>query len=81
MKIRTMHRTAALVLAPFFLLAAGSGCLLLLRKTEVYSKEIKKLLVSLHTWEIIMPYIGAVLGVGLMAMTISGIILYFKRNA
>lgn len=81
MKIRKMHRTAAVIFAPFFLLSASSGCILLFRKTGLYSKEIKSFFVGLHTWEILMPYIGGVVGIGLLAMTISGIILYFKRNA
>ena len=81
MKIRKLHRTAAILFAPFFLLLSCSGCFLLFRKTGIYSKEIKEYVVSLHTWEIIAPYIGVVLGLGLLTVTITGIILYFKRNA
>lgn len=81
MKIRQFHRKCALIVAPFFLLLSGSGCILLFRKAGVYSKETKELLVSLHTWEIIAPYIGALLGLGLLIMTVTGLILYFKKNA
>ena len=37
MKLRTFHRTIGMVFAPFFLLTAGTGLLLLFRKTGWYS--------------------------------------------
>ncbi len=81
MKIRKLHRISAIIFAPFFLLLSSSGCILLFRKTGLYSKDIKSFFVSLHTWEIIAPYIGVVLGLGLLTITVTGIILFFKRNA
>ncbi len=81
MKIRKLHRMTAITFAPFFLLLSLSGCLLLFRKTEIYSKDIKSLLVELHTWEIIAPYIGMTLGIGLMTITVTGIIIFFKKTA
>jgi uncharacterized iron-regulated membrane protein len=81
MKLRKLHRKVAIILSPFFLLLALTGCLLFFRKSEIYGKEIKELLVALHTWEIIMPYIGLVMGAGLLFLVISGIILYFNPRA
>ena len=81
MKIRKLHRITAITFAPFFLLLAVSGSTLLFRKAGVYPKETKEFLVSLHTWEIIAPYVGMVAGLGLLTVVISGIIIFFKRNA
>ena len=81
MKIRKLHRRCALFFAPLFVLASGSGALLLFRKTGIYGKETKEFLVSLHTWEIIAPYLGLISGLGLLTMTVTGMILYFKRSA
>ena len=81
MKIRKLHRITAITFAPFFILLSASGCVLLFRKTELYSKEVKKLFVSIHTWEIIAPYIGMIAGLGLLTVVVTGIIIFFKRNA
>ena len=81
MKIRKLHRIAAITFAPFFILLSASGCALLFRKSGLYSKEIKSFLVSLHTWEIIAPYIGMIGGLGLLTVVISGGIIFFNRNA
>ena len=81
MKIRKLHRISAIIFSPFFLLLAVSGSALLFRKAEVYPKATKELLVSLHTWEIIAPYVGIIAGLGLLTVTITGIIIFFKRNA
>lgn len=81
MKLRKLHRIVALTMSPFLLLLAVTGCLLFFRKTGIYSKEIKELFISLHTWEIIAPYIGLIFGLGLLFLVISGIILFFKPKA
>lgn len=81
MKVRKFHRFCAITFAPFFLFAACSGAFLLFRKAELYSKEAKELAVALHTWEIIAPYIGMILALGLLSVTISGIILFFNKRA
>ncbi|MCI5212160.1 MAG: PepSY domain-containing protein [Candidatus Electrothrix sp. ATG2] len=81
MKIRKLHRITAITFAPFFILLSASGCVLLFRKAGIYSKEIKSLFVSIHTWEIIVPYIGIIAGLGLLTVVITGIIIFFKRNA
>ena len=81
MKLRKLHRMVAIYLSPFFLLLTLSGGVLFFRKDDLYSKEIKQLLVSIHTWEIVAPYVGLFLGGGLLFLTVSGIILYFNPRA
>lgn len=81
MKLRKIHRLVAITLSPFLLLLAVTGCLLFFRKAGIYSREIKELFVSIHTWEIVLPYIGLVFGIGLLFIVISGIILFFKPRA
>jgi uncharacterized iron-regulated membrane protein len=81
MKIRKIHRSLAIVYSPLFIILAISGCMLLFRKTGIYGEDTKSFLVSLHTWEIIASYIGLVIGLGLLVISITGIILYFNKRA
>ena len=81
MKIRKLHRLSAIIFAPFFILFALSGSVLLFRKAEVYSKDTKSLFVSIHTWEAIAPYIGIIGALGLLTVVVTGVIIFFKRNA
>ncbi|MCI5157824.1 MAG: PepSY domain-containing protein [Candidatus Electrothrix sp. AUS1_2] len=81
MKIRKLHRITAITFAPFFLLLAVSGSALLFRKAGVYPKETKEFFVSIHTWEILAPYVGIIAGLGLLTVAVTGIIIFFKRNA
>jgi len=53
---------------------------LLFRKTELYSKDIKSFLVSIHTWEIIAPFIGAFLGLGLLFLSTTGFQMKKRRK-
>lgn len=81
MKVRKFHRFCAITFSPLFLLSALSGGFLLFRKAKLYDKDLKELVVSLHTWEIVAPYVGLVLALGLLIVTISGIILFFNKRA
>jgi uncharacterized iron-regulated membrane protein len=81
MKIRKLHRITAITFAPFSILLAVSGTALLFRKSGIYSKDVKEFFVSVHTWEIIAPYIGMIAGLGLLTVAITGIIIFFKKNA
>ena len=81
MKLRKLHRLVAITLSPLLLLLIATGSLLLFRKTELYGKPTKELLVSLHTWEIIAPYLGLVVGAGLLFLVISGLALFFNPKA
>lgn len=81
MNIKTFHRTCAIIFSPLFLFSSLGGAFLLFRKAGLYEKEIKELAVSFHTWEILpVPYIGMILALGLLAVTISGIMLFFNRR-
>lgn len=81
MKLRKLHRMVAIVMAPFLLLLALTGSSLFFRKAGLYEKEIKEFLVSLHTWEIVAPYVGLFVGLGLIFLVISGTILFFNKRA
>ena len=81
MKIRKLHRKVAIIFSPFLLFVSVTGILLLFRKTGFYPKSTKSTLVSLHTWEVIMPYVGMILGFALIFITITGMILFFKKKA
>lgn len=81
MKLRKLHRMVAIVMAPFLLLLALTGSSLFFRKAGLYEKEIKEFLVSLHTWEIVAPYVGLFVGLGLFFLVISGTILFFNKRA
>lgn len=80
MKLRIFHRRLALIFSPFFILTSLTGIALLFRKDDLYGKEIKNLLIGLHNWEIGMKYIGAILGFGLLTVTVSGIMLFLQKK-
>lgn len=80
MKLRKFHKTVGLIFAPFFLLTSLTGILLLWRKDDVYGKEVKELLIGLHNWEIGMKYIGVILALGLITVTITGLMLAFRSS-
>lgn len=80
-KLRKIHRIVAIAFSPILLVLALSGCLLFFRKAGIYDREIKELLVGIHTWEIALPYIGLVFGLGFLFIVISGIILFFNPKA
>lgn len=80
MQLRIFHRRLALILSPFFIITSLTGIALLFRKDDLYGKEIKNLLIGLHNWEIGMKYIGVILGFGLLAVTLSGIMLFMQKK-
>ena len=80
MNIRLFHRRLALALSPFLILTSLTGIALLFRKDEIYGKSVKKLLIGLHNWEIVTNYVGAILGVAVLCLTISGLMIHFKRK-
>jgi uncharacterized iron-regulated membrane protein len=81
MKLRKLHRIVAIILSPFIFLLALTGSSLFFRKAGFYDKEIKDFITSIHTWEIIAPYVGLFLGLGLLFLVISGVILFFNKSA
>lgn len=78
MRLRKLHRIVGVTFAPFFLITSLTGIILLWRKDGLYDKEVKNLLISLHNWEIGAKYIGIILAMGLLFMTVSGLILFIR---
>ena len=73
MQLRKLHRTMGLVFAPFFLLTASTGMILLWRNAELYGPKVMHSLLGLHNWEGLAPYIGMVLASGLLFMACTGL--------
>lgn len=80
MKTRNIHRLIGLIFAPFFLITAITGIILLWRKAGIYEKSTKGILLGMHNWEIASSYIGVILAIGLLFMTISGLIMIIKTR-
>ena len=72
MRLRQVHRWVGMTFAPFFLLTATAGMLLLWRRTHLYADDTKGLLLGLHNWEIVADYVGVLLAGALCFMTVSG---------
>ena len=78
MRLRTFHKTVGLISAPFFLITAVTGGLLLWRKAGIFSSEAKEGMLGWHNWEGLAPYIGVVLALLLVTMTLTGLIIAAK---
>jgi len=78
MRIRKLHKTVGICFAPFFLITALTGIALLWRKAGVYGSETKGLLLGLHNWEIAAKYVGLILALGLLFMTVTGLIIAIR---
>jgi len=76
MQIRKVHRTIGICLAPFFIVTALCGLLLLFRNAGIFDPSLREFLRPLHNWEIIYFYVGSVVALGLTGMAISGVILF-----
>jgi uncharacterized iron-regulated membrane protein len=74
------HKKIGVIFAPFFLLSSFTAVLLLFRKDDLYSKDVKNLLLGLHNWEYGAKYIGMILAFALMYMSASGLYLYYKKK-
>jgi uncharacterized iron-regulated membrane protein len=86
MWIRRVHRILGLVFAPFFVLVAVTGGLLLFRKHGLYDVRTKHTILDLHNWEIVGDLVGLILAVGLLAVACTGVwlrwqIWFRKRKA
>ena len=55
MQLRTFHRLVGAIFAPFFILTAVTGIILLWRKDDLYSASTKGTLLGLHNWEGLAP--------------------------
>jgi uncharacterized iron-regulated membrane protein len=80
LNLRTFHRRLALIFSPFLLLTSITGIALLFRKDEFYGKDVKTFLIGLHNWELVGKYVGTILAIGLMTITVTGIMLFWKNK-
>lgn len=80
MFLRKLHRTVGVIFAPFLLLTAVAGTLLLLRRTGLYGYDTREILLGLHNWEIVAGYIGIVLASALAFMAITGSVIFLKMK-
>ena len=80
MKLRIWHRRVALIFSPFFILTSLTGLPLLFRKDDLYSKETKSLLIGLHNWELGAKYIGIILSLALLFISVTGIMIFLKNR-
>jgi uncharacterized iron-regulated membrane protein len=79
--VRVLHKTLGLICAPFFVLTALTGLVLLWRKSNLYEKETKELLLGLHNWELAAKYVGAALAAALLLMTLTGIRMSVRKRS
>ena len=80
MNVRKFHRWVGVAFAPFFLITAITGIILLWRDDEVYDEKTKDFLIGLHNWEIAAKYIGITLAIGLIFMTLTGLKMFFRPD-
>ena len=78
MTLRKFHKALGLTLSLPLLLVSTTGLVLLGRKDNIYVPETKRLLVRLHTWEILAKYSGSVMAIGLMTMVGTGLVLALR---
>lgn len=78
MKLRKFHKVLGLSLSLPLLLVSSTGLVLLGRKDNFYGPETKRLLVRLHTWEILAKYSGSIMAAGLMTMVGTGLVLALR---
>ncbi|MCP4364306.1 MAG: hypothetical protein GY800_03285 [Planctomycetes bacterium] len=78
---KKLHRIVAIVFTPFLLITPITGIILLFRKTDLYGKETKEFLLSLHNWEIAANYVGIILALGLIFIVATGLIIFIQYCA
>ncbi len=78
MLLRKLHRIFGLCFAPFFLITAVTGALLLWRKTGAYGFEAKESMLGWHNWEGLYSYIGVALAAAMMLMVLTGIGMWIQ---
>jgi len=85
MTLRKIHRILGLCFAPFFLLTACTGAVLLWRADGIYDHETKSTLLKLHNCEglhaIGIHYVGIFLAAGLVLMVLSGWAIALQMHA
>lgn len=80
LKIKKLHRLTGLIFAPFFIITALTGMVLLWRKAGIYEKSTKGILLGIHNWEAVTKYIGVILAAGLLCMAITWLVMALKAR-
>jgi len=76
MQLRKLHRTIGIFLAPFFMITALGGGFLLYRK--IWNNfQLEATIKSIHNYEIIFSYVGTIVALSLLAMAITGTMIWF----
>lgn len=79
MTLRKFHRIVGLCFAPFFLVTATTGAVLLWRHSSESVGQATGTLLGFHNWEVLhrwgMHYCGVILAAGLATMAVTGIII------
>lgn len=83
MKLRIVHRVMGLIAAPLFVITAVCGIILLYRKTGLYERngEFRQSIQHLHNFEIVAPYIGTLVAGLMLAMAVTGVVLFWQSYA
>ncbi len=77
MQLRKLHRTIGIFLAPFFMITALGGGFLLYRK--IWNNfQLEETVKSIHNYEVIFSYVGTIVALSLLAMAITGTMIWFQ---
>jgi uncharacterized iron-regulated membrane protein len=76
-QLRKLHRTIGIFLAPFFIITALCGGFLLYRWIWNDTK-LESTIKSIHNYEIIVRYAGTIVALSLIAMAITGTMIWFQ---
>ncbi len=79
---RQWHGLIGLLSAPFILITAACGGLLLLRKIGVYERQgpFRNAIQRLHSYEILLPYVGLIAAVLMILAAVTGLVLYYQMH-
>lgn len=77
MQLRKLHRTIGIFLAPFFMITALGGGFLLYRKFW-NNFPLEATVKSIHNYEVIYSYVGTIVALSLLAMAITGTMIWFQ---
>lgn len=79
---RKWHGWIGLVSAPFMLVTAACGGLLLLRKSGLYERRgaFRDAIQALHSYEILLPYVGLVAVVLMIATAVTGVVVVLQMH-
>ena len=77
MQLRKLHRTIGIFLAPFFMITALGGGFLLYRKIW-NNYQLEATVKSIHNYEVIYSYVGTIVALSLLAMAITGTMIWFQ---